>query len=490
MGEGLEVLTPAEMGRADAEAAAMGAPTRVLMEKAGRAVANAAAAGGPRPAVVLCGPGANGGDGYVAARLLRLRGWPVRVAALAPREAMKGDAADAAAAWEGAVEPLTGRAVHAGDLVIDALFGAGLSGPLRAVTAELAEASPAWDVLAVDTPSGLPGDGRAPDGTVFQARRTVTFARLKPGHLLLPGRFLCGEAIVADIGIPDAAIERQGAALWRNSPALWLGRFPQLWLRQGRDVHKHARGHAMVASGGAWSSGAARLAARAALRAGAGLVTVLSPAAAGPANAAQLTAVMLAPAETPRELASRAQTAAACVIGPGFGLDRDVQGAVLALAALARPLVLDADALTGFADAPERLFAATHPACVLTPHVGEFRRLFPDIAESAVSKIEKARAAARRAGCVVLLKGADTVVADPAGRAAVNETGTPYMATAGSGDVLAGVIAGLLAQGMPAWEAACAAAWLHGMAGEAAGPGLIAEDLCDAIPRALRRLQG
>lgn len=275
-------------------------------------------------------------------------------------------------------------------------------------------------------------------------------------------------------------------AVLANGPPLWLALFP----RPPRDVHKHQRGHVLVLSGPAHATGAARLAAGAALRAGAGLVTVLSPPGAVLVNAAHLTAVMVRPLRSPGEWGEIGGTAQALVLGPAAGVGEATRAHVLAAAACAGALVLDADALTSFQDASAALFAVLGPKDVLTPHAGEFARLFPDLAAGALTRVEQAAAAAVRSGAVVLLKGADTLIASPDGRIACNTSGTPHLATAGSGDVLAGVIAGLIAQGMPAWEAACAGAWAHGRAGELLGPGLIAEDLAPALPGVWRELLG
>ena len=477
----LELITAAEMARIDRRAAALGAPTGLLMENAGRAVVDAVLARrSAGPTIVLCGPGNNGGDGYVVARLLAQAGWPVRVATLG---APHGDAVEAAADWRGPTAPLTETTVLPGELVIDALFGAGLSRPLEGAAAALAAALPAKQMVAVDVPSGLRDDGTV-EGAVFRAAMTVTFCRKKPAHVLFPGRALCGEVVLADIGVPEQAVSEIGVRAWENQPPLWRAAYP--W--PSADTHKHKRGRVAVASGGVAQTGAARLAARAALRAGAGLATVLSPPSAVLVNATHLTAIMLAAFKDEAELAALAETFDALVLGPAFGLGEGTKRAVLAATAVKRGLVLDADALTAFQDEPDKLFAALHAGCVLTPHEGEFRRLFPDLADQR-NKLEKARGAAKRAGCVVLLKGPDTVIAAPDGRAAVNVNAPPTLATAGAGDVLAGIIAGLLGQGVAPWEAACAGAWLHGVAAELFGPGLIAEDLCETLPAALRALQ-
>lgn len=497
----LELFTPDEMAEADRLAIASGPfDGDALMRRAGAAVAAEILARFPGAVrvLVLAGPGNNGGDGFVAAARLAEAGVPVQVHCDAPSHA--GDAGRARAGWSGPVRPLAQFHPLPGDVVVDALFGAGLA---RAVTGPAAEAigrandSPAT-VVAVDLPSGLSGRTGRPLGPAICADLTVTFFRLKPGHLLEPGRSLCGETALADIGIPEAVLPAIGCRTFRNEPPLWLGLFP----RPQREAHKYARGHAGVFSGGASSTGAARLAALAAARAGAGAVTVLSPGSAMQVNAMHLTSIMLRRAETPEEAVAfaRERRLAAAVVGPGFGTGSRCAEFVAALAGLAAEgalrLVLDADALTSFEEEPQALFRilerrepGAEPPAVLTPHEGEFRRLFPDLAaDGTLSKLERARAAALRSRAVVVLKGPDTVIAEPAGRAAVNANGTPHLATAGSGDVLAGIAAGLLAQGMPVFEAACAAVWLHARAGSRFGPGLIAEDLPGLLPPVLADL--
>lgn len=477
-----EIITVEDMRAVDARAVEMGVATRLLMENAGAAVASAMQARwAPRPTLILCGPGNNGGDGFVAARKLAEAGWPVRVGVVGDRAALTGDARDAASAWMGWVDEAAVALVESGMLIVDAVFGAGLSRPLDGVSAALGVATQAHEVVAVDVPSGVPGDGAAPDGVTFRADLTVTFGRKKRAHVLEPGRSLCGDVVVADIGIPAQALQEREIRLWENGTSLWTLPWP------GADAHKHARGHAMVVSGGHGHTGAARLAARAALRVGAGLVTVLSPATAMAENGAHLTAIMLTEVEGSAALIAAAEKARVVVIGPAAGLTGRTLEWVLALGGLGVPLVLDADALTMGAADRVAFFASLGAATVLTPHEGEFRRLFPDLVAS-MPRVERVRAAALRAGCVVLLKGADTVVAAPGGDAVVNTTGTPFLATAGSGDVLAGLIAGLIAQGMDTFAAACAGAWLHGRLGEGLGAGLIAEDLPEALPGVLEAL--
>jgi hydroxyethylthiazole kinase-like uncharacterized protein yjeF len=473
-----QVLTVSEMGRADAAAIAAGTPGLTLMERAGTAVADAVCARFPRQATtVLCGPGNNGGDGYVTARVLKARGWPVEVRSFG--EPATQDAQAASARWDGATTPL-GDVLEPG-LWIDALFGAGLSRPLSGPAAAAAQrmAEAPRRVVAVDVPSGVPGDTGRPIGPAACAGLTVTFHAKKPAHLLEPGRDRCGEVVVADIGL--GATESKTV---ENGPEIWLPRFP--WPVAAS--HKHARGRLVVVSGEAWSTGAARLAARAGLRIGSGLVTVLSPPEALPVNAAHLEAVMLRGFETDLELEQAAKDADAAVIGPAAGVGEPTLLNVLALARTGAALILDADAITVFRDDPEELFSLLDRDDVLTPHVGEFERLFPGLLAASPERITAARAAAQRAGAVVLLKGSDTVIAAPDGRCAVNGNGSSWLATAGSGDVLAGFIGGLVAQGMESFEAACAGAWIHAEAAELHGPGLISEDLPGLAPSVLRRL--
>jgi ADP-dependent NAD(P)H-hydrate dehydratase / NAD(P)H-hydrate epimerase len=481
---GQTLLTPSQMGEADRLTIAGGVPGTVLMENAGRAVADAVSRRwAPRPVAVLCGPGNNGGDGFVAARVLAERGWTVRLGLLGERAALRGDAAWAASGWQGTVEPLGTAVLDGAELVIDALFGAGLSRAIDGVAAEIIVALSERElpVIAVDVPSGIDGASGEVRGVAPQAVLTVTFFRRKPGHLLLPGRLRCGETLVAQIGIAPGVLGAIMPDTAANHPKCWLGDFPF----PEAAGHKYSRGHALVA-GGAVMAGAARLAARAAARVGAGLVTVAAPAAAFQIYAAALTGIIVAPAADAAAfdalLADKRRNAA--LIGPGAGTAPETRDRTLAILRAGKRAVLDADALTVFADRPADLFNAIRGPCVLTPHEGEFARLF----DPAGDKLERARRAAKASGAVVLLKGADTVIAAPDGRAAINENAPPTLATAGSGDVLAGIAAGLLAQEMPAFEAACAAAWLHGAAARRFGAGLVAEDLIESLPAVLAQL--
>lgn len=479
------VLTAREAGRADALAAEAGVPGTALMEAAGAAVAEAVAARwSPRPVAVLCGPGNNGGDGFVAARRLAEAGWPVRLGLLGERSDLAGDAAWAASRWAGAVEAADPALLDGAALAVDALFGAGLSRPLDGVARRLVQAmrlGPA-EVVAVDVPSGVDGDTGAVRGDAAPAALTVAFFRKKPGHLLFPGRGLAGEVVVADIGIPASVLDAIRPAAFENGPALWLGRLP----RPRADGHKYDRGHAVVL-GGAQMTGAARLAARAARRIGAGLVTVAAPADAFFVYAAGDPGTIVHPVRRTSDWTDYIADPRrdAVLLGPGAGLTLETRSRVQATLAAGKAAVLDADALSVFGEGPQALFDALGPRCLLTPHEGEFRRLFGD---GDGDRLARARGAAARSGAVVLLKGPDTVVAAPDGRAAINANAPPELATAGSGDVLAGVALGLMAQGMDAFDAGCAGAWIHGAAAAEFGPGLIAEDLPEALPKVLRML--
>ena len=491
----IELLTNAEMAEADRLTIAAGTPGIDLMENAGRAVADAAAAVPEgRRVVIVAGPGNNGGDGFVAARHLAERGYSVRVSFVGQKAQLKGDAALAAERWSGPVEQASPVSLSDSDIVIDALFGAGLDRGVTGLPRAMIQGMNASEVpvIAVDLPSGVNGTTGAVMGVAVNATHTVTFFRRKTGHLLLPGRLHCGAIQVADIGIPASALATIKPMAFANRPALWGRWFPQ----PRADSHKYSRGHAVVVSGGLSTTGAARLAARGALRAGAGLVTIASPRDALSVNAAASLAVMVRPVEGAGELAAflADKRRNAVALGPGGGVGEAMRDQVAAVLASGAAAVLDADALTSFAEAPATMAAmiakrAGRPT-VLTPHEGEFARLFKVIHEddNVKAKLEKTRLAARSSGAVVLFKGADTVVAAADGRASIADNAPPALATAGSGDVLTGMIAGLLAQGMPAFEAASAAVWLHGEAASAFGPGLIAEDLTEALPGVYRRL--
>ena len=477
------LLNPTQMAKADQAAIAHGVPGNELMAAAGQAVADAInRRWKPGIVVVLCGPGNNGGDGFVVARHLREAGWTVRLALLGKLDALTGDAAWHARQWHGQVYNLNASILDEANLVVDALFGAGLArdvaGASAAILNEVVRRK--LPVCAVDIPSGVDGATGVVRGTAATANLTVTFFRKKPGHVLLPGRALCGEIEVVDIGIPNHVLNKLSPAVYENAPELWLDHFPWPELT----AHKYRRGHVLV-YGGPQMTGAARLVAMAAARIGAGLVTVAAPSEAWPIYAASLTSIMVEALDG-RDLAPalKDQRRNALVIGPGAGLNEQTRHNVLAATATGRALVLDADAISVFEDSPDDLFASIRGPCVLTPHEGEFQRLFGY--EGA--RLARASDAARKSGAVVVLKGPDTVIAEPGGRAVINSSASPWLATAGSGDVLSGMVAGLLAQDMPVFEAACAAVWIHGAAANMVGPGLISEDLPGMLPQCLRQL--
>ena len=485
-----ELLTAAEMAEADRRTIAGGMPGMTLMEAAGRAVAEAVATLAPEgPVLVVAGPGNNGGDGFVAARRLLAGGRDVRVALFGEPDRLRGDARVAFERWPGEVLPPAGGLPEAA-VVVDALFGAGLARPLEGPAAALVEAmTRAPQLLAVDLPSGIDADTGAARGAAVRANATVTFFRKKPGHLLYPGRGACGRLTVADIGIDPAVLDAIAPRAFENAPALWQAAVPP----PAPEDHKYRRGHALVVCGGMARTGAARLAAEAALRAGAGLVTLLSPPDALAVNAAHLTAVMLRRIDGPEALSAALAEprARAVAIGPALGSGPAERALVAAALAAPPALVLDADGLTLWQDDPAALFAAIAARAaptVLTPHEGEFARLFPDLAGH--PRPERARAAAARSGATLILKGPDSVVAAPDGRIAINANAPPWLATAGSGDVLAGIACGLLARVADGFAAAAAATWLHGAAGTEAGPGLTAEDLAPALRPVLRTLWG
>jgi hydroxyethylthiazole kinase-like uncharacterized protein yjeF len=476
------LLTPQQMGEADRLTIAGGISGAALMEKAGRGVADAISRRwAMRPLAVLCGPGNNGGDGFVAARVLAERGWPVRVALLGSVAALRGDAAEAAGGWQGPIEPLNPGALDDAALVVDGIFGAGLARPIegaaRAVIEALGERR--LPVVAIDVPSGIDGESGEVRGIAPKAAMTVTFFRKKPGHLLLPGRSYCGEITLVQIGIPETVLDRVMPDTAADEPLWWLDGFP----RPSLESHKYTRGHAMVAGGG-MMTGAARLAAKSALRTGAGLVTLAAPEAAFAVYSAALTGVIVHPVvgldDFRALLADKRRNAV--LIGPGAGVGQETRDKTLVTLGAERRAVLDADALTSFAEDAGTLFSSIRAPCVMTPHEGEFARLF----DPAGSKLERALRAARESGAVIVLKGADTVIASPEGRVAINANAPPELATAGSGDVLAGIVLGLLAQGMEPFAAAAAAVWIHGDAARRVGPGLISEDLIEALAPVLR----
>lgn len=477
------LLDTRQMVQADHASVSAGISGTQLMQNAGQAVASEIQKRwSPRSVTVLCGPGNNGGDGFVVALLLADAGWPVRLALLCPREHLSGDAAYHAARWHGPIELVSLAALQGAQLVVDALYGSGLSRPLDGLALEIlaAAAQNKIPIVSIDVPSGLSGDTGEAMGAVA-ATLTVTFFRKKPGHVLLPGRVLCGELVVADIGTPVSVWSQVSPNTFENDPLLWLD---SLTLPQP-EGNKYTRGHALV-YGGYPMTGAARLAARAAARMGSGLTTIVVPEIALPVYAAALTSIMVQPMAGLPDLAHLLQDKriTAFLIGPGAGANDNTRNAALAMLATGRPTLLDADAISVFEGDHLALYRAIKGPCVITPHEGEFARVF-DIRGDKLSRV---RAAARCSGAVILLKGADTVIAAPNGCAVINTNAPATLATAGAGDVLGGMVLGLLAQGMDPFLAACAAVWLHGCAASAFGLGLLAEDIPDLLPKTLTLL--
>lgn len=487
----LELLTTQQTAQADRLTIEAGISADQLMGNAGLAVFNTIKQRWlPCKVTVLCGPGNNGGDGFVVANLLAKDGWPVRVALLGKREDLKDEALQHAGQWQGTIESIQPEMVEQSELVVDALFGAGLSRPLPDIaTATLTKAAALnIPIVAVDVPSGVMGDTGEVLGAI-QSTLTVTFFRKKPGHLLQPGRELCGELVVANIGIQPEVLTEIQPNTFENQPALWQPHFPTLCAT----THKYQRGHALI-YGGYPMTGAARLAARAAARVGAGLTTIAVPEIAYPVYAASLTSIMVRPIAKPEDF-ERLLTDKrinAYLIGPGVGNDEKTnertRERALSMLETNQAVVIDADAISAFKNNLNRLKRAIKGTCVMTPHEGEFERLFGSIVDSSKDKLTRARRAALESGAIIVLKGSDTVIAAPDGRTIINSNSPPTLATAGSGDVLAGLILGLLAQGMEPFLAAAAAVWLHGESANTFGLGLIAEDITETLPVVLNRL--
>ncbi|MCH2546254.1 MAG: NAD(P)H-hydrate dehydratase [Alphaproteobacteria bacterium] len=485
------LLSTSQMAAADRYTIENGTDGATLMQRAGTAVAAQVMQRFDRqPVVVLVGPGNNGGDGFVVAQALHNKGWPVRVGLLGEMDALSGDAAIMAAKYNGEVHPLHPFLLNERGLVVDALFGTGISRPISGVAAEVIEKLNRLRLpcVAVDIASGIDGDTGQIMGCAVQAQTTITFHRKKFGHVLLPGAKHCGEVVVVDIGIAPDALDKEKLNVHENTPLLWQNMLP--WPHC--DSHKFTRGHAVVQGGAVAYTGAARLAARAALRSGAGLVSITCSREALPVYAAALEAVMTRPIVDIEGLVDllKDPRITAFLIGPGAGVNSDTHEKLLAALKLKKPVVMDADALSVAAQNPQPIFdILQNVPAILTPHGGEFARLFGNAAYHSSDKISLTRHAAELSNAVVVLKGSDTVVAAPDGRVSVNIETSPWLATAGTGDVLAGICCGLLAANMPAFEAASAAVWMHSAAARYFGAGLIAEDLPDILPRIWQTLE-
>jgi len=479
------LLDARQSAEADRLTVLAGSSVALLMDNAGRGVADEVMRRwSPRRVTVLCGPGNNGGDGFVAAKYLADAGWNIRVALLGTRDALRGTALHHAEKWRDSLEVLSPNVIDGAELIIDAIFGAGLSRPLQGAAKETLAAASARriPIVAVDIPSGVKGDSGENVGAVASVL-TVTCFRKKPGHLLFPGRTLCGELVVTDIGTPLEVLAQIAPDTFENDPAVWLFALP----RVQQCASKYTRGHALI-SGGYPMTGAARMAAHAAARVGAGLTTIAVPEIALPIYATALTSIMVKPLAAPADFDALLDDprVTAFLIGPGAGEGAATRARTLALLATQRPTLIDADAITSFKEEQATLMHAISGPCVMTPHEGEFKRIF----DPSGDKLMRTRRAAARSAAVIVLKGSDTVIAAPDGRAIINANAPPTLATAGSGDVLSGIVLGLLAQGMEPFLAAAAAVWLHGAAANEFGPGLLAEDLPYLLPGVLRRLLG
>jgi hydroxyethylthiazole kinase-like uncharacterized protein yjeF len=488
----LELLTADEMRRAEKITIDNGTPALTLMENAGRGVTEEVVrrfARGSKVSV-LCGPGNNGGDGFVCARSLRERGYQVRLALLCKLEELGPDAREMARRWDEQIEPMVPRAIEGAEVIVDAILGSGLKGPVNGVVGQIIDQVNERElpVVAVDVPTGIDATFGSIQGAAFKAVSTVTFFRRKTGHMLLPAKRYCGDVRTVDIGIPNSVLADIVPQTFVNEPDFWLRYFPRL----KPDGHKYDRGHAVVVSGPMESTGAARLSARGALRIGAGLVSVATSKAAFYINAAQLTSIMVAAYEGGAGLAELLTDTRrnAVLIGPGAGATAETRENVAAVLSSGATVVIDAEGLTAFAADPQELFALIqqrHAPTILTPHKGEFDAIFPELG-NAESKLDQAKRAAEISGAVMVFKGPDTVVSAPDGLSAITEGSPPWLATAGTGDVLAGFIVGLCAQGMSPLDAAVAGVWIHSDIARVVGPGMIAEDMAPMLPALLQRL--
>jgi len=478
------IFSNEESQKIDVKAIASGISGECLMENAGRAVVDQILKRWqPKEVVVLCGPGNNGGDGYIIARLLNEINWSVKVLTIIDPSQLEGDAKVASLKWTGDVVLLNEEQdyLHA-ELIIDCLYGTGLSRPLDKETVELINyyKSLKTKVVSVDLPSGVHGNTGEVLGTAIEADLTVTFCNLKRAHFLLPGKELCGEIVVVDIGIPKQIINQIDFLTFWNQPIAWINSFP---IPQS-NTHKYIRGHTFIIGGDRYSTGAARLAAEASLRIGAGAVSIIAERNALDVYAKHLTAVMLEPSEKLQSIIANTNLKS-FVIGPGTGLGKYTESCLDKILESNSPCVIDADALSIIARKPDYFFPKLHADCILTPHEGEFTRMF----DNSHDKLTSCQSSVAKTGANVVFKGSDTIIAAACGKKiSINNNAAPWLATAGSGDVLGGLIAGLQSQGMPSFEAACAGVWLHGELGTKLGLGLISEDISKSLPKLLQDL--
>lgn len=487
------LLTTQQAQALDKAAIGLGVSGESLMESAGKAVAATLAdyIGTPLEAggtvIILCGPGNNGGDGFVAARHLEEWGYPVSLRCSVLPSALKDDAKLAADKWHGPVETMTSTGFGDAAAIVDCLFGVGLNKAIEGEIAEIVEAvnNAETFVLAVDVPSGLSADTGLPMGPCVEAGATATFTFKKVGHAIVPGRYLSGgnsNIVVSDIGVPDKAFLGINSLEFENIPDFWGTNFPF----SGPQTHKYERGHMLVLGGKEPTLGASRLASIAGLRVGAGLVTLAAPSETYPVQASALMDVMVRRFDSAFGFMGIVNDPRikAVLVGPGAGLGEKTVDLVKQVGAKNKHLVLDADALASLVNRVDVIHDLKSPEIVLTPHEGEFAELFPKF-DFNKDRLDAVRRAAKSTKTVIVLKGVSTVVAAPDGRVTIATNAPSWLSVGGTGDVLSGMICGLMTQGMPAFEAASAGVWLHGEAGMKAGRGLIASDLLDVIPRVL-----
>ena len=472
----MEILSASQMVKADSLTIENGISGETLMENAGVSVADFIKTKfSKRKTLILCGPGNNGGDGFVVARHLKESGWDVDLASMIDVRSYKKDALLMAKKWNGNTISFDNIQLKNYDLFIDAIFGTGLSKEISGLTASIINKTNKknTDVVAIDIPSGVNSDNGEILGIAFKAKYTITFARKKIGHVIYPGKEKCGDIYIKDIDIAERHIKSN---IMENLPDLWLKGLPF----PTEEQHKYDRGHSVISGGDIDSAGAAVLSAKAALVTGAGLVTVLCPNGATPLYASKLTAVMNKPIHSTDEFSSfiKGKKVTSVLLGPGNGVSERTKKFALEALKMKKRCVLDADAISVFKDLPKELFNTIKSDVILTPHEGEFKRLF----SFEGNKVEKTQKAAKISKCTIVLKGSDTVIASPDGRTAINTNAPPTLATAGSGDVLAGIISALLANGMDSFKAACAGVWIHSQAANLFGLGLTAEDISKQIP--------
>lgn len=489
----LELLTADEMRRAEQITIDGGTPSLTLMENAGRAVAEEVVRRFPRGSkvAVCCGRGNNGGDGFVCARILRERGFQVRLGLLGAPEDLKEEPKEMARRWDETIEPLNTSMLEGTDIIIDGIMGAGLKGPVNGEIADIIQSvnEKKTPVIAIDMPTGIEMTHGSVQGIAFEAVSTVTFFRKKTGQVQLPGKTHCGDVRISDIGISSKVLADIVPQTFLNEPDFWLRYYPRLH----KEGHKYDRGHAVVVSGPMERTGASRLSAMAALRTGAGLVSLATSKSAFYVNAAQLTTIMLSVfdgAGSLGDLLASDPRQNAVLIGPGAGLSQQTCENVAAVLSSEATAVIDAEGLTAFEQNPQDLFGLIqnrNAPTIITPHKGEFDRIFPELG-NAESKLEQTKRAAEISGSVVIFKGPITIIAAPDGLSAIMEDAPPWLATAGTGDVLAGMITGLCAQGMSPFDAAAAAVWMHAELARTFGPGLISEDMPALLPPLLQRL--